>query len=158
MDSAKQFVYENNLDVEHIQTIVEFIRNNTNPFEIITQEANTKVEEEKPKSPKLFPVLKPIGFQSLNSLELIRTKLFNANEDLELKNSEKALSQTNLQYLLEIFEILKDSHKFQFSEFQKEHIMIFKHLIQWPSEYLFACKFDSHHSGLIFNFFFLCRF
>lgn len=157
MDSAKQFVYENNLDVDHIQTIVEFIKNNTSgqQFQIhsepmdtsedgnqnVQSQLSSQSQPQKPKGPPgLFPLLKPLNFNSLTALKQIKNKIFSANEDLELQNSDKCLSNQELTYCTELFNILMDSHMFHVSKIEREHVSIFKQMFLWPDEYLFACK------------------
>ena len=142
MDSARTFVYDNNLAIEHVQTIVDFIKTNSSPFEIVSQAPDVNPEPVKPTGPPaLFPVLHPIGFTSLNSLKHIKRKILSLNEEFELKDSEYSLSGEHLHSLTDLVNTLQETAKYHVSRVYEDHVKLLTKLLQWPADFTFVCKF-----------------
>uniref|UniRef100_A0A7S4I5I2 Phospholipase A-2-activating protein n=1 Tax=Vannella robusta TaxID=1487602 RepID=A0A7S4I5I2_9EUKA len=141
MDSARTFVYDNNLAIEHVQTIVDFIKTNSSPFEIVSQAPDVNPEPVKPTGPPaLFPVLHPIGFTSLNSLKHIKRKILSLNEEFELKDSEYSLSGEHLHSLTDLVNTLQETAKYHVSRVYEDHVKLLTKLLQWPADFTFVCN------------------
>lgn len=141
MVSAQHFIYKNNLDVEHIQTIVQFIRKNSEPLEITTEAAgNDFMEIEQPQTQSLYPVLSPVKFSSIASLSQLHKKIKSVNEDLILSDSDTVLSDEEILVLDELVSIIKDNTRYHISKISARHANLLEKLLKWPEEHLFPCN------------------
>jgi hypothetical protein len=133
------FLIQNNLGLEHVGTIVDFIQKNTNAMQIdITSPSqDTQMVDEVKIPPALIPLLKPLRFVSLEAQVPLQKRIGVIQQQLKEAGDPVALPEEDAKVLNDLGLLLKEIHRYHVSRVQPYHLDLILRLYSWPPEHHF---------------------
>jgi hypothetical protein len=88
---------------------------------------------------RVYPLLKPIGFNNLAALPQIQKKILESNA--QLSDPQTQLTPSEITFFKEMLTIVKDVNRYHITTFAPEHVSVISKLTVWPEDVRFACMY-----------------